>query len=65
MTLGKLTDELQKYCNMGYAQKEVSVVNNSYNKKKMTVKIKVGNGVTVIILHLSCNLGLAVKSSTM
>lgn len=48
MTLGELTDELQKYCNMGYAQEEVSVVNNSYNKKKMTVRIKVGNGITVI-----------------
>jgi hypothetical protein len=48
MTLGELTDELQKYCNMGYTQEEVSVVNNSYSKKKMTVRIKVGNGITVI-----------------
>lgn len=48
MTLGELTDELQKYCNMGYAQEEVSIVNNSYNKKKMTVEVKVGNGITVI-----------------
>lgn len=48
MTLGELTDVLQKYCNMGYSQEEFSVVNNSYNKKKMTVEVKVGNDVTVI-----------------
>ena len=37
MTLGELTDELQKYCNMGYAQEDVSIVNNSYSNWKEIV----------------------------
>jgi hypothetical protein len=49
MTLGEITDELQKYCNMGYADCDVSIVNNSYDKRRtaMTV-IPTNQGVTVV-----------------
>ena len=48
MTLGEITDELQKYCNMGFSQEEVSVVNNSFSRKNMTMNVKIGKRVTII-----------------